>query len=120
MTDQNIPVSTENNENIKIMWLLQLAGILVPHVWWWILVLIFYIFKKDSFNPKEKEVFTEIMNFNISFLIYAIVSWILIILLIWLLLLPIVFVVYAILLIISTIKLINGSVYKYPLTIKFL
>ena len=61
----------------------------------------------------------EALNFNISFLIYAIASAILIILLIGLLLLPAVLITWFVLLITAAVKASNGEYYRYPLTIRF-
>ena len=61
----------------------------------------------------------EALNFNLSFLIYAIASAILIILLIGLLLLPAVLITWFVLLIIAAVKASNGEDYRYPLTIRF-
>lgn len=119
---QQSPLETKvsPSENIRIMWLLQLAGILLPHVGWWLLVLIFYIIKADKFNETEKSVFREIINFNISFLIYFVVSFVLIFIAIGILLLPIFFIIYVVLIIISTIKYIAGEEYKFPMIMRFI
>ena len=61
----------------------------------------------------------EALNFNLSFLIYAIASAILIILLIGLLLLPAVFITWFVLLIVAAVKTSTGESYRYPLTIRF-
>ena len=61
----------------------------------------------------------EAVNFNLSFLIYAIASAILIILLVGLLLLPAVIITWFVLLIVAAVKSSNGETYRYPLTIRF-
>jgi uncharacterized Tic20 family protein len=61
----------------------------------------------------------EALNFNISFLIYGIVSAFLIILLIGLLLLPIVFITWFVLVIVGAVKAGAGEYYRYPMTIRF-
>ena len=61
----------------------------------------------------------EALNFNLSFLIYAIASAILIILLVGLLLLPAVVITWFVLLLIASVKASLGETYRYPLTIRF-
>ncbi len=114
-----VPVN-KDNENIRIMGLLLLAGFLVPYIGGWLCVLVFYILKKDSFNAEETAVFWEIMNFNLSFFVFGVIAGCLVILLIGLLLLPIVLVTYFILLILSIIQYIGGKSYRYPLIIRFI
>jgi len=62
----------------------------------------------------------EAVNFNISFMIYGVVSAILIIFLIGLLLLPIVFVTWFVLVIVASVKAGSGDYYRYPFTIRFI
>ncbi len=61
----------------------------------------------------------EALNFNISFLLYGIVSGVLILLAIGLLLLPIVLVTWFVLVIRGAVKASSGTWYRYPLTIRF-
>lgn len=62
----------------------------------------------------------EALNFNISFLIYAIVSGFLIFLLIGLLVLPAVLITWFVLVIVAAVKANAGERYRYPLTIRFI
>ena len=62
----------------------------------------------------------EALNFNISFLIYGIVSGLLILLLIGLLLLPAVLITWFVLVIVASLKANAGERYRYPLTIRFI
>lgn len=102
------------------MGLLLLVGLLVPYIGGWVCVLVYYLLKKDSFNAEETAVFWEIMNFNLSFLVYGIIASALILVLIGLLLLPAVVITYIVLLIISIIQYIGGKSYRYPLIIRFI
>ena len=61
----------------------------------------------------------EALNFNISFLIYGIVSAVLIIFLIGLILLPAVLITWFVLVIVAAVKAGAGERYRYPLTIRF-
>ena len=62
----------------------------------------------------------EALNFNISFLIYGIVSAFLVIVLIGLLLLPIVFVTWFVLAIVAAVRAAAGERYRYPLTMRLI
>jgi len=62
----------------------------------------------------------EALNFNISFLLYGIVSAVLVIVLVGLLLLPAVFITWFILTIVASVKAAAGEHYRYPMTIRFL
>ena len=60
----------------------------------------------------------ESLNFQISVLIYAIVSAVLILLLVGLILLPVVGIFWLVFTIIGSIRAANGEDYRYPLTIR--
>jgi len=62
----------------------------------------------------------EALNFNISFLLYTIVSAVLIFLIVGLLLLPIVLVSWFVLVIVGAVKAGGGEYYRYPATIRFI
>ena len=79
--------------------------------------LIFWLVKKDS-DPYVDEQGKESLNFQISMMIYAIVSGILILLAVGVILLPVVLLANLILTIIGTIKASKGEPWKYPVTIR--
>ncbi len=81
--------------------------------------LIIWLIKKDEF-PFVNEHGKEAVNFQISMMIYAIVSAFLFLVGIGFLLLSAVFIVDLIFLIIAAIKANNGEHYRYPLTIRFI
>jgi uncharacterized Tic20 family protein len=62
----------------------------------------------------------EALNFNISIMIYTIVSAVLILLLIGVLLLPAVLISWFILVIVGAVKASNGEYYRYPMTLRFI
>lgn len=80
--------------------------------------LIVWLAKKD--DPHVEVHAKEALNFNITFLIYAIVAGISVIVLIGLLALPFVFIVWFVLVIVAGIRSSEGEMYRYPLTIRFL
>ena len=81
--------------------------------------LVMWLIKKDEdayadFHGREA------INFNLSFLIYAVASTVLILVLVGALLLPAVLLAWFVLVIVGTVKASNGEYYRYPLTIRFL
>ncbi|WKN47240.1 DUF4870 domain-containing protein [Nocardioides sp. Arc9.136] len=60
----------------------------------------------------------ESLNFQLSILIYGLVSFVLVFVLIGFLLLPIVGIAWLVLTIIGSVKASNGELYRYPLTIR--
>ncbi|POY36597.1 DUF4870 domain-containing protein [Solitalea longa] len=108
----------EDNQFLMFTHLGQLAhfvfpfgGLLVPVLLWQI--------KKDEILHLEEHA-KEIVNFQISFTIYAIVSGILAIFFIGLGFLIIIGLITVIFPVLGAVKAANGEFYKYPLTIDFL
>lgn len=62
----------------------------------------------------------EALNFNLSFLIYGIVSAVAILLLVGLIALPAVFLAWFVLVIDASVKSAKGADYRYPFTIRFI
>ncbi len=60
----------------------------------------------------------ESLDFQISFLIYAAISFVLLFLLVGFVLLPIVGICWLVFTILGSVKSVNGEVYRYPLTIR--
>lgn len=90
-------------------WLIPLGWVLGPLLVW--------LLKKDQYsfvdyNGKES------LNFQISLIIYAVISGILTCILIGFLLLLILAVMQIIFVIIASVKASNGEFYRYPLTIR--
>ena len=61
----------------------------------------------------------EALNFNISIMLYTIVSALLILLLVGILLLPAVLISWFILAIVGAVRASSGEYYRYPMTIRF-
>ncbi|UKJ06968.1 DUF4870 domain-containing protein [Solitalea lacus] len=108
----------EDKQFIMLTHLSQLAnfvfpfgGLLVPMLLWQM--------KKDEVMNLEDHA-KEIINFQISFFIYVVISCILILLLIGIGLLVLIGLLTVIFPIIGAVKASNGEFYNYPLTIKFL
>jgi hypothetical protein len=81
--------------------------------------LVIWLMKKDL-SPVVDAHGKEAVNFNLSFLLYGIVSALLIFVLIGFLLVPIVLIGWFVLVIVATMKVSNGEPYRYPLTIRFI
>lgn len=107
-------------EGIKMLGILHFMGnILSGGTLWLILVLVYLLVRKDELTSQEKETCYEIMNFNISFILYSCIAGILILVLIGIVLLPIIYVLGFILLVIGFMKHLNGENYQYPGIIRF-
>lgn len=106
-------------EGVKMLGILHLAGnLLSGGTLGLILVVLYYFVQKNRLSTLEKETCFEIINFNISFIVYAFVASALIIILIGFLLLPIVFITWLVLMIVGFLKHIEGENYKYPFIIR--
>ena len=84
-----------------------------------ILVTLYYFLQKDKLSALEKETCFEIINFNLSFIIYAFTASVLIIVIIGILVLPIVLITWLVLMIVGFLKHLSGENYKYPFIIRF-
>ncbi len=62
----------------------------------------------------------EAVNFNISFLLYAIVSAVLVLLLVGVILLPLVLLTWFVLVMVASVKAGAGEYYRYPFTIRWI
>ena len=80
--------------------------------------LLLYLIKKDE-SPYVRHHAAEALNFQLSVIIYAIVSMILILVLIGILLILAVAIGALVFTIIAAIAASNGEEYRYPLTIRF-
>lgn len=83
-----------------------------------IAVLVLWLVKKDE-SPALDRVGREVLNFNLSMLLYAIVSFILVFVLIGIALLIGLWVFGLIVTIIAAVRANEGEYYRYPLTIRF-
>lgn len=81
--------------------------------------LLIYIWKRPEI-PEMQSHFKEVMNFQLSMLIYILGSLILVMAVIGVILLPLLGVLSTAIIILNTIKVMNGDPYKYPLAIQFL
>jgi hypothetical protein len=124
-TVQDSPPSKEINKDAR-MWgmICHLAGLgglipVVPIIGSVIGPLIVWQIKKDEFDFVADQG-KEALNFQISILMYAIVSGLLCFACVGFVLLPAVYVFDLIFLLIAAVKANDGEHYRYPLTIRFI
>jgi uncharacterized Tic20 family protein len=107
-------------EQIKLVWILHFVWNIISGWILWTALVIVYMFITDNLQSKTKQTIYNIINFNISFLIYMLISWVLIFILIGFITTPILAIIWFVSLIIWFIKHLSGESYEYPLTINFL
>ncbi|HTN68992.1 MAG TPA: DUF4870 domain-containing protein [Dysgonamonadaceae bacterium] len=89
-------------------WIIPLVGIVIPIIMW--------TTNKDT-NAEVDRHGKNILNFTISYAIYSVALFVIII---GIPLLIVLFIIYAIAVIIAAVKASNGEFWQYPLTIKFI
>ncbi len=81
--------------------------------------LVVWLIKKDDYSFVDQQG-KESLNFQISLLLYSIISVILIIVVVGIILLIGLLISYIMLVIVASIKTSNGEPYRYPFTIRFI
>lgn len=71
-------------------------------------------------SPYVRAHAVEALNFNLTWLIYIVVSGILVLVLVGVALLAVLGVAYAVLVILAAVAAADGRTYRYPLTIRFI
>ena len=102
-------------DHLKLLALLHLSGLfnlIIPPLLVW-------IWKKGEISGKEQH-YKDVMNFQLSMLVYILASLILGVIIIGLILLPLIGVFSTVIILINTSKVMNGQDYKYPLSIRFM
>ena len=109
---------TTDNSIAVVMQLLGFAGFVLPfgNI---IAPLVLWLIKRTE-SPLLDRTGKEVLNFQISYTIYAAIAGVLCFVLIGLLILPIIFILWIIFMIIAAVKTGNGEEYRYPLTIRIL
>ncbi len=105
----------EENTYLMLMHLSQLAGLMVPLIGF-IIPVVLWLANKDV-NEKVNENGRNILNFIISYTIYAVILCITIIGIPLAMILGIIYVIFVI---IASIKANNGVSWKYPMSIEFI
>jgi uncharacterized Tic20 family protein len=107
-------------EQIKLVWILHFVWNIISGGILWTALVIVYMFATNDIQPKAKQTIYNIINFNISFFIYMVLSFLLMFILIGFVTMAIWAIIWFVALIIWFIKHLSGESYEYPLTIKFI
>ena len=112
------PSPTNDNSLAVVMQLLGFAGFVFPfgNI---IAPLILWLVKRAE-SPLLDRTGKEVLNFQISYTIYAAVAGILCFVLIGFLILPAVFILWVVLMVVAAVRTGNGEEYRYPMTIRLL
>ena len=105
---------TLNENNLAIV--AHLSGLIAPVIG----PIIFFILFKDSQNNMLKQNTVNVFNWNMSLIIYSMISGILLILFIGFFLFLVLGILNLIFSILGAIEANKGGVYKYPMTIEFI
>jgi uncharacterized Tic20 family protein len=109
---------TADNSLAVVMHVLGLAGFVFPfgNI---VAPLILWLVKRST-SPLLDRTGKEVLNFQISFTIYAAIAGVLCFVLVGFLILPAIAILWLVFIIIAAIKTGNGEEYRYPLTIRML
>ena len=120
MTKHEILNTPTSKEQIKIIgiihfvWNVFSGGVLGT------LLVVWYLLIQNNITPEARTTIYNIINFNVSFLIYFFISGLLMFVLIGFITTPILFLIWLVSLIIWFIKHLWGEEYGYTMSIKFL
>ena len=122
---KSVPTPTKTSDKdahdgVKMIGILHLIGnLLSGGTLGIILVIVYYIFQKEKISTLERDTCFEIINFNLSFLIYSFVAGFSVLFIIGIVLFPIVVITWLILMIMGFFHHLEGKNYRYPFIIRF-
>lgn len=87
---------------------------------WIIAPLIIYLINKDTSNNFATEHAKESLNFQLSFTLYYIIGFILMLLIVGIFIVAALGILQLVFVIIATVKAANGEPFRYPMTIRFI
>lgn len=120
MSEHEILNTPKSKEQIKLIGILHFAWNIVSWGLLGTILVIWYLIWVNNITPEAKKTIYQIINFNLSFLLYMFISFLLMVILIWFLMLWIGAIIWFVALVIWFIKHLSWETYEYPLTIKFL
>lgn len=109
INDESLPKDVVNM--VTMTHLLGLIGFIGPLVVW--------LLKKDEHKFVNEQV-KEILNYQISLMIYFLAGFLLCIIMIGAVILPVLMVMHIIFVIVASVKASEGKAYRYPIAIRFL
>jgi len=112
LTREKLPKEMDDNKFLSLLHLSGLFVFILPPV-------IFWLWKKEALIGYEQH-YTDVMNFQLSILIYIMASLVLSVVIIGLFLLPIIGIFSTIIIIMNTVKVANGEAYRYPFSLKII
>jgi len=121
-TPPSVPTPTGPNPENSWAIALHLSGFamfLLPSVGQILAPLILWLIKRPD-SPYLDRVGKEVLNFQISYTIYALIAGALCFVLIGCVILPVLFICWVVFIIIAAVKTSNGEDYRYPMTIRLL
>ena len=108
----------DSHEDVKMLGIFHfVANIISGGTLGIIVVLAYFLWKKSELSHIEKATCYEVLNFNISFLLYTLV---LAVSVVGIFLIPFLALIYLVLLILGFVNHLKGKNYQYPLVIRFL
>lgn len=112
------PTPSTDNTLAVVMQLLGFAGFIFPfgNI---VAPLVLWLVKRAE-SPLLDRTGKEVVNFQISYTIYAAVAGVLCFVLVGFLVLPVIFILWVVFMVIAAVKTGNGEEYRYPLTIRLL
>ena len=121
-TTPHVVISTDAVvlEQIKIIELIHIIANLLSGGVLWIIGVLAYMLINKELRPEAKSICYDIINFNLSFIIYFIAGFLSLFILVGILILPVLYIAWLILMIIGAVKHFAGEKYTYAMVIQFI
>lgn len=112
--------SVDSKEQIKLLEIIHLWSNFLSGWFLGIVAVALFMALKKDITPDVKSVCYELINFNLSFIIYFCIGFILVFFIIGVIVLPIIYILWLIFLVLGAAKHFAWEKYTYPMTIHFL
>lgn len=113
-------IDTVTLEQIKIIELIHIVANLLSGGILGIAGVATYMLMNKEIKPEAKSICYDIINFNLSFIIYFLLGFLAIFVIVGLFILPVLWIAWIILMIIGAVKHFAGERYTYPMVIQFI